>query len=390
MTVSLYTGHVGSGKSYEVVKSVILPALMAGRSVVSNVEGLDVEAIEEWCEKAGCQEVGKLVVVDKLDVRDAKFFPERQKDGSYVPSAFVPLGALVVIDEAPFYWGTDKTILPQHLAFFREHRHITAEDGTACDLVVCAQAVGDIHRSLKSLVEFSIECRRLAALGLNRKYTAITYEGAKRAQKYIMGRATRTYDRAIFPLYRSFSRGSGKIVQTDQRFTIWSAKWFWMLFLASPVGFGAALWMLYRAFFGAHHVAVVAAAGAAAIPGFHAPLPTVAGASVLSGMHGAPLLPPLPPPPRKPLPGDATDGSASLWKVAGSVKFDGQPWAVMRRPGYPLRYMPLSACLLSFGFPVSCRAGDQVFEPDTGSSRAAAAPAGVWAPDALAAKAAKK
>ena len=43
MAISAYVGVPGSGKSYEVVKSVILPAIATGRRVVSNVYGLDKE-----------------------------------------------------------------------------------------------------------------------------------------------------------------------------------------------------------------------------------------------------------------------------------------------------------------------------------------------------------
>ncbi|HDL5229472.1 TPA: hypothetical protein RS727_002675, partial [Mannheimia haemolytica] len=39
MAVSAYIGIPGSGKSYEVVKSVILPAVASNRRVVSNIYG---------------------------------------------------------------------------------------------------------------------------------------------------------------------------------------------------------------------------------------------------------------------------------------------------------------------------------------------------------------
>lgn len=359
MTVTLYTGHVGSGKSYEVVKSVILPALIAGRSVVSNIDGLDVEAILEYCGSRATAGVGALVVVDRMDVRKADFFPVRQGDGSYISSPWVELGALVVIDECPFYWGTDKSILPAHLAFFREHRHIVDADGVACDLVVVSQTVDAVHRSLKGLVEFSIDCRKLSALGLNRKYTTITYESSKRSARYIMGRSTQTYDKAIFPLYRSFaSSAGGKILQTDKRFTIWSSKMFWLMVLAAPVVIFGAGFRLYHSFFPAARAGVETPIGT---PGaFVASQGSVSGGvgSVTGAAHAVAAAA------IRPLPAENA-GPVSVWKVAGSARFAGQPWAVLRRPGFPLRYMPLSACVLSFGVPVSCRVGTEVFEPES-------------------------
>ena len=40
MAISAYVGLPGHGKSYEVVKSVIIPAIASGRRVVSNIYGL--------------------------------------------------------------------------------------------------------------------------------------------------------------------------------------------------------------------------------------------------------------------------------------------------------------------------------------------------------------
>ena len=47
MAINAYTGLMGSGKTYEVVSSVVLPALLKGRRVVSNIEGLDYEEIAD-------------------------------------------------------------------------------------------------------------------------------------------------------------------------------------------------------------------------------------------------------------------------------------------------------------------------------------------------------
>jgi zona occludens toxin len=379
VTVSLYTGHVGSGKSYEVVKSVILPALARGRAVVSNIEGLDGEAISEWLERDGVENPGELVIVGRLDLRKPDFFPARQADGSYLASEFVPLGAVVVVDEAPFYWGTDKSILPAHLAFFREHRHIVAEDGTACDLVVVSQTVDAVHRSLKGLVEFSVDCRRLAALGLNRKYTTVTYEGAKRSAKYVMGRATKTYDKRIFPLYRSFAAAHGKILQTDKRFTIWSSKWFWAVCGVSPIVFIGALVMLYHQFLGSSSHAA-SPGGVHNLPLSAAVLP---GAPVRSVLATALIPPPPAPPPVHSDIGGESIGPVSVWRVVGSVTFRGKSFAVLRRVGFPLRYMPLSMCLQSFGRPIVCHVGSEAFEPETAS------PVSPWAADTAAAASVK-
>jgi zona occludens toxin len=369
VTVTLYTGHVGSGKSYEVVKSVILPALAKGRPVVSNIEGLNADLIRQHLVKGGTDQVGELTVVDRLDIRRPDFFPARQADGSYLPSVWVPLGALVVVDEAPFYWGSDKSILPAHLAFFREHRHITAADGTACDLVVVSQTVDAVHRSLKGLVEFSIDCRRLAALGLNRKYTTVTYEGAKRSGKYVMGRSTQSYDRRIFPLYASFSTANGQIVQTDKRFTIWSSKFFWAAVVVAPLAFVGAIYVLYHNFYGWHRSPEVAAIGAAVPAAASSAVTAATGIAPAAASAGGRAAAPGASPgalavPHMDIGGEST-GPVSVWRISGAATFGGRDWVVLHRTGFPLRYLPLSLCMLSMGRPVTCHVGTEVFEPES-------------------------
>lgn len=49
MAISAYVGIPGSGKSYEVVASVIIPACIAGRRIVSNIYGLATQSIYDYC-----------------------------------------------------------------------------------------------------------------------------------------------------------------------------------------------------------------------------------------------------------------------------------------------------------------------------------------------------
>jgi zona occludens toxin len=51
MPINAYVGLMGSGKSYEVVSSVIVPAVSQGRRVVTNVEGLQDDEIKAYCAK---------------------------------------------------------------------------------------------------------------------------------------------------------------------------------------------------------------------------------------------------------------------------------------------------------------------------------------------------
>src|SRR5512135_2244692 len=85
MAITAYTGLQGSGKSYEVVKNVILSNLLAGRDVVTNIYGLKDEDIKAYLvEKYQAQldKLGKIKHVTNEEVTLPFFFPwEGQQDG---------------------------------------------------------------------------------------------------------------------------------------------------------------------------------------------------------------------------------------------------------------------------------------------------------------------
>lgn len=111
MAISVYTGRPGSGKSYEVVKNVILPAFKTGRRIVTNIDGIDERAIERYLEPAGGDvetvlKFGSILKVDDDDIRKQGFFPTSKTD----TWAIVQPGDMVVIDEAQnFFFAGQQT-----------------------------------------------------------------------------------------------------------------------------------------------------------------------------------------------------------------------------------------------------------------------------------------
>jgi zona occludens toxin len=376
VTISLYTGHVGSGKTYEVIKNVILPALEKGRTVVCNIDGIDPDALEAHFDALGVDAPGELVVVSRDDVARPDFFPSRQKDGDYVASAFVPLGALVVVDEAHHLWGSGGgPISPPHMTFFSEHRHIVGSDGVACDLVLITQAIGQMHMKLRRLVQYDVDCRQLRALGLSKKYSVCVYDGFRQKKEFVLSRATKTYDPKIFRLYSSFAAGNGKVLLTDKRFVIWNNKLFWLISAVALVVLVGSVLRLYRQF-----LAPQQALAAAASPSSSVSVPPLASSkSTVSTVLTVPTDI-----------GGESKGPVSVWHIAGRVIFGGVDYVVLHRAGFPLRYLPAHLCLLAFGRPVTCRVGAEVFEPDTEASSSPSSASGSgWIVDKLASKSAK-
>jgi len=216
MPINAYTGLMGSGKSFECVRSVIVPAIAKGRRVVTNVDGIDSEAIRAFIhERQGIplDQLGVVVHCQNEDVFKEDFLPH-----GLPGDTFAQPGDLVCIDEAWRFWGTDSKIHANHRVFFREHRHyVHPETKVSCDLVLMVQDIGDLHRILKAVVELSFRTTKAKSLGLSKVYRVEMWEGWKQTAKARVAVQVKKYDPDIFPLYSSYTGGTGKEVAVDDR-----------------------------------------------------------------------------------------------------------------------------------------------------------------------------
>lgn len=309
MPINAYTGLMGSGKSFECVVSVIVPAVAKGRRVVTNVDGIDSDAIRAYInEKQGIalEKLGEVVHCQNEDVFKADFLPH----GQPVDTLCQP-GDLICIDEAWRFWGSDSKIGTEHRIFFREHRHYAhAETGVTCDLVLMVQDISDLHRILKTVVELSFRTTKIKSLGLNKIYRVEMWEGWKQTAKARVDVMNKKYDPEIFPLYSSYSGGHGKEVQVDDRQNILKNPKVWFfLFMIVFGGIGSVWGVLH--FFNR---------GAAPAP--------VAQHSVDDALAGQ----------AKPVSPAASPALSTEWRIAGSIVLEGQPQVVLVNPEGVIRY----------------------------------------------------
>lgn len=242
MPINAYTGLMGSGKSYEVVASVILPALLKRRRVVTNIEGVDYEKIKVYLhEKHPGVELGELVNVSNEQVASPDFFPS--KDGQ--TDAVVKGGDMVCIDEAWRFFGTGVKIHQSTHVFLREHRHYTDPDTKiSCDLALMLQSIGDLQRSVKSVVELSFRAQKLKAVGLNKRYRLDMFEGSDQKISRRADTWQKSYDPAVYALYASYAAGSGKEVAIDSRQNVLKNPKFIAIAVGMVLLFGVAFWGL--------------------------------------------------------------------------------------------------------------------------------------------------
>jgi zona occludens toxin len=242
-----------SGKSYEVVSEVILPAVARGRQVVTNIDGISEARIHQYIaekSKVPLGALGKIVHVDNQDVFREDFFPYfDDKKSAHIDTVVQP-GDLVCIDEAWRFWGAGK-LHKNHQSFFLEHGHFTDEKtGVACDLVLMVQDISTLNRFLKNVVAFTFRTHKKVSLGMGNTYSVNCWEGYKLNKSTLVGTWIRKYRKEIFPLYSSFKGGvNGKTETVDQRQNKFGGKRIWIMgiFLLLVVIFGGIkIWRFFH------------------------------------------------------------------------------------------------------------------------------------------------
>lgn len=209
MSIKLYTGRMGSGKTYEVVSVVILGALARGRRVVSNIAGLNYEAMQAVLVESGVpvDQVGQLVQVTHAQVEEPHFW-RTDKDEAEGVDSFIQPGDLVCLDEIWRFWeGFAGRKMPERVMnFYRMHRHFAhPETGVTCDVALITQDPGDLARRVRAVVEETYRMEKLTAVGMDRRYRVDIFAGCTGRPKFLRS-LQRTYEKKYFPLYKSHSQ----------------------------------------------------------------------------------------------------------------------------------------------------------------------------------------
>lgn len=233
MAITVYSGVPGSGKSYAVVSQVIVPAMLAGRMIRTNVDGLDVEKLVDYCKVHPDLKgpIGQCIKFHGYDAQKPGFWPTEETGDA---DTVVKGGDLIVLDEFKLYFANTGKIVPDTMEpFMRYHRHFTSERGQTCDVVIATQLITDIHRSWRGCVEGSFKFRKLKSLGAKGTFQWDFYEGHTQPKGGRTSNGNGRYKNEISALYSSYSGGvAGIESNTDARQTIWSKG------LLTLIGFG--------------------------------------------------------------------------------------------------------------------------------------------------------
>lgn len=287
MPITAFTGPPGAGKSHALMKDVVLPALLNGRRVLTNIDGVDANAVLAYCLERvdDAAALGELVLFHGDEALKPGFWPDEETGKAGAPTTVLG-GDLVVFDEWALYfprrgrWPDGCNVE----AFLRWHRHLTHDDGTATDVAIGTQLATDVHQNVRGLISKSYKFRKLTALGADRQYTWLLFEGHLQPKGGHYRHGTGSYDPAIFPLYASSAAArTGKHVElrTNKKESIWSGATAWIavgLPIVLVIGGGIGLWTVLGSD-GPAEAAKVAQGAASPVSGAPAPQPTASAAS---------------------------------------------------------------------------------------------------------------
>ncbi len=206
MTISIYSGLPGSGKSYTVVSNVIIPALKEKRKIYTNIP-LDLDSIKS---EYG-QDVFQFETRDIID--NPRWFDE-----------VLPAGALIVLDEAWRLWPSGlkaNRVEESHKAFLAEHRHRVGADNRSTEIVLVSQDAAQLAAFVRQLIEKTYRAKKLDVVGQAKKYRLDIYEGAVTGANPPLDKRVREiygeYKPEIYRLYKSHTQSQTGEAGNEER-----------------------------------------------------------------------------------------------------------------------------------------------------------------------------
>lgn len=208
--ITFLEGLPGSGKSYESVVHRLIPALLEGREIVTNVDGINHAQISEL---TGIPEKMLKKMIHLIDGEQVI-----ELDKHFVPNA------LHIIDELQNYFPARREPLTPGLSdFVTKHRH------HGIDLVCMGQDYRDCHALWRRRIEIKMQFLQLGAVGKPDSYKWTSYrakgKGASDLQFDKIQSGVRKYDPAYFGTYASYvSEDTNTETYTDARVNLWNNK----------------------------------------------------------------------------------------------------------------------------------------------------------------------
>lgn len=211
--IVFHEGLPGSGKSYEACVMHILPALKAGRDVITNINGINHQKFSELSGIPVAVLEKMLICIShsacsdeeqRLELVKADFLLKTKKD------------SMVVIDEIQDMFPTKRQpVTPEWSKWIASHRH------EGLDIVLMGQDRRDVHPIWRRRIQRLLTFNKLQAVGADSSYRWVCLEATSPEKFKEVSSGVRRYDKQYFGLYSSHTQGtSNKSVYKDDRANI--------------------------------------------------------------------------------------------------------------------------------------------------------------------------
>lgn len=214
MSVILYTGLMGSGKSYSAIENVLIPAIADNRIIVTNVVLRKDVIFSEF------PDANIITLSDSIEYSDRDRFFNLD---------LYPAGSVYLIDECGelFPSGEKQNNVSQHVKqFFTKHRHSVGASGLSSEIVLMTQRPDQLASWVRGLVDTQYNHEKLDKHGLKNSYRVDMYDGAHTGnsipERFFIKSLTGTYKEKFFKYYKSHTQNkseftSGLEAKVDNR-----------------------------------------------------------------------------------------------------------------------------------------------------------------------------
>ncbi|MDF0607091.1 zonular occludens toxin domain-containing protein [Neisseriaceae bacterium TC5R-5] len=185
--IIFHEGLPRAGKTYEAMLFQALPALEAGRPVVTNIKGIDHAKIAE---------VTKLDVATVEDLLKSVPWEESANIHQYAIN-----DGLVILDEVQDFFPPKCKLTPEQVEFITQHGQ------RGIDIVLCGQSYKNIHVFWRDRVQRLIYFKKLSALGSENRYQWTMNEKSGSDSFAKVQGGARKYDTKYYGIYKSHVDG---------------------------------------------------------------------------------------------------------------------------------------------------------------------------------------
>lgn len=226
-------GMPRSGKSLDAIQHII-DSMHSGRTVITNIHGLSLEAISEFC-SIPLPTIERLLIciVPPSDL-------DEDDKVSYVKGEFLKHqvnDCLWIWDEINQFWPPERQPLPADWAkFITEHGHL------GIDILVMGQDLSELHSTWRKRLQRYTRFTKLDMMGKDDQFhwRSMTNIGKNKYRETASGK--KPYNTKFFPLYKSHrDETTNKGNYEDKRFGVFQT-WHKVVGVLFGIALIAAIW----------------------------------------------------------------------------------------------------------------------------------------------------